>query len=121
MQHIIMWNISESVICCLLILAGKASCINEQYQELKLHNIISQDYADIQYIGNVNNTKNTGGMRLGLKKLLKHLKAMDAHVIICIFKDHVIFEKFRQTHINRHWSILHISSLPFHQEKRYPN
>lgn len=40
---------------------------------------------------------------------------MDAHVIICIFKDHVIFEKSGQTHINRHLSVLHISSIPFEE------
>lgn len=40
---------------------------------------------------------------------------MDAHVIIGIFKDHAILEKSRQTHINRHLSILHIRSLPFEE------
>lgn len=40
---------------------------------------------------------------------------MDAPVIIRIFKDHVIFEKFRQTHVNRHLSISYISSLTFEE------
>lgn len=48
---------------------------------------------------------------------------MDAYVIVCIFKDRLIFGKSRQTHMNIYLSILQIRSLTFQEalgEKTHP-